>query len=295
LFTEDDLVPFVVMDIELITQHNTPHSGKSNSKIKHRYNKSGAVSANGEGVSDEQIAPIAPANDAHKFYAQLAEVWVMKESDLGVVEDMGTVSYHCYSHLGHTLQAGDVVMGYDLRHSTTIAFASNQYEDIDDEGSVSTQSHKKSASNADKRTKNNRGQAPTCVDLLCKLSYDIPDVVLVHKLSAKQANNVNRTSSKSDKRQQRKQQKHASMSSNNAQSAGATDANNKSSDSDSEGEEGDDIAFDDIDSYFNEVDATEDGSAGNDVNNGVGGPIEEHDPALPVSVFTGAVTLNASP
>lgn len=43
----------------------------------------------------------------------LADVWVMRTQDMGVVDQQ----YHCRSHLGHLLRAGDTVMGFDVTTS----------------------------------------------------------------------------------------------------------------------------------------------------------------------------------
>ncbi|TRY72523.1 hypothetical protein TCAL_10508 [Tigriopus californicus] len=43
----------------------------------------------------------------------LADVWVTKSSELGMNDD----TVHCRSHLGHLLQVGDAVMGFDLKNS----------------------------------------------------------------------------------------------------------------------------------------------------------------------------------
>ncbi|XP_038052083.1 60S ribosomal export protein NMD3-like [Patiria miniata] len=40
----------------------------------------------------------------------LADVWVMRSQDLGVCD----TQYHCRSHLGHLLSAGDLVTGFDF-------------------------------------------------------------------------------------------------------------------------------------------------------------------------------------
>lgn len=43
----------------------------------------------------------------------LADVWVVKSSELGSNEQQ----YHCRTHLGHLLNPGDSVLGFDLRTS----------------------------------------------------------------------------------------------------------------------------------------------------------------------------------
>jgi len=44
----------------------------------------------------------------------LADCWVVKSSQLGMSDDDGT---HCRTHLGHLLQPGDTVLGFDLKNS----------------------------------------------------------------------------------------------------------------------------------------------------------------------------------
>jgi len=44
----------------------------------------------------------------------LADVWVVKTSQLGKYEEN---AIHCRTHLGHLLQPGDTVMGFDLKNS----------------------------------------------------------------------------------------------------------------------------------------------------------------------------------
>ncbi|KAK2160138.1 hypothetical protein LSH36_139g02023 [Paralvinella palmiformis] len=41
----------------------------------------------------------------------LADVWVIKVSELGSTEQQ----YHCRTHLGHLLNCGDIVLGFDMR------------------------------------------------------------------------------------------------------------------------------------------------------------------------------------
>jgi len=66
------------------------------------------------------IEPIAE-HERHRFKGQgpvskkhlLADVWVVKSSELGAAED----NIHCRTHLGHLLQVGDSCLGYDLANS----------------------------------------------------------------------------------------------------------------------------------------------------------------------------------
>jgi nonsense-mediated mRNA decay protein 3 len=48
----------------------------------------------------------------------LSEAWVVRSSELGISGD-GDDMIHCRTHLGHLLNPGDLVMGYDLRNSNT--------------------------------------------------------------------------------------------------------------------------------------------------------------------------------
>merc|ERR1711993_29821 len=66
------------------------------------------------------IEPISE-NGRYKFSGQgslskrhvLADCWVVKSSELGINDD----TVHCRTHLGHLLQPGDTVMGFDLKNS----------------------------------------------------------------------------------------------------------------------------------------------------------------------------------
>ncbi len=40
----------------------------------------------------------------------LADCWVMRAQDMGVTD----AQYHCRTHLGHILKAGDSVLGFDM-------------------------------------------------------------------------------------------------------------------------------------------------------------------------------------
>jgi len=66
------------------------------------------------------IEPITE-KERHKFAGQgalskrhvLADCWVVKTSELGMTED----NIHCRTHLGHLLQPGDTVLGFDLKNT----------------------------------------------------------------------------------------------------------------------------------------------------------------------------------
>ena len=62
-----------------------------------------------EGGQQQQPIYAGPQSGVSKY--AMADVQVVREADLGVRDD-GVL--HCVTHLGHLLQAGDVVLGYDL-------------------------------------------------------------------------------------------------------------------------------------------------------------------------------------
>jgi nonsense-mediated mRNA decay protein 3 len=91
LQTSERMVRFVVLDVELIGDN--PASSAS-------------------GTNDDEESPSlyqGPNISSVEKYA-LADVQVARESDLGSNDTI----YNCVSHLGHLLQPGDVVLGYDL-------------------------------------------------------------------------------------------------------------------------------------------------------------------------------------
>jgi len=51
----------------------------------------------------------------------LADVWVVKESELGNSESQ----VHCRTHLGHLLAPGDVVLGSEFHWNATVYFCVN--------------------------------------------------------------------------------------------------------------------------------------------------------------------------
>jgi len=65
---------------------------------------------------------VIPEHERRKFSGQgavskkhtLADCWVVKTSQLGMTDDDGL---HCRTHLGHLLQPGDSVLGFDLANS----------------------------------------------------------------------------------------------------------------------------------------------------------------------------------
>jgi nonsense-mediated mRNA decay protein 3 len=52
----------------------------------------------------------------------LADVWVVKESELGNTEQQ----IHCRTHLGHLLSPGDIVLGFDLKNANVNDFNFDQ-------------------------------------------------------------------------------------------------------------------------------------------------------------------------
>lgn len=74
---------------------------------------------------------------------------------MGVTDDQ----YHTITHLGHILHVGDLVQGYDLKHATVL----HDVEAMSFHG---------------------ESQQPNNQHLLRKLPYEIPDILLVQKVSA---------------------------------------------------------------------------------------------------------------
>lgn len=198
LLSVDELVPFVVMDIVVVsTGTAASNSVASTVKTKHRYGKGGAPPATdvSSDVTGGAVIPATAATGSHKLYAVLAEAWVCKESELGV-QDCST--YHCFTHMGHILHAGDVVMGYDLKHSTK--FSGVQGDD-GDASSGRDNSSSGSGKRGNSTTKASRGKAKGVSSrdceyneiLLGKLPYELPDVVLVQKQTARRGDDGSRS------------------------------------------------------------------------------------------------------
>eukprot|EP00538_Stauroneis_constricta_P012965 CAMPEP_0119549374 /NCGR_PEP_ID=MMETSP1352-20130426/3082_1 /TAXON_ID=265584 /ORGANISM="Stauroneis constricta, Strain CCMP1120" /LENGTH=600 /DNA_ID=CAMNT_0007594907 /DNA_START=115 /DNA_END=1917 /DNA_ORIENTATION=- len=102
LFSAERLVRFVVLDVELCDED--PH----NSNIQ-----------NGDDNDDASQLYQGPGSGVSKY--ALADVQVARESDFGVND----VTFSCVSHLGHLLQPGDVVLGYDLQSCGNIGISSS--------------------------------------------------------------------------------------------------------------------------------------------------------------------------
>jgi len=85
-------VRFVVLDVELLSSSRSSTSGSSG--------------------DDDALLYRGPASGVEKY--ALADVEVARESDFGANDD----TFRCVTHLGHLLQPGDVVLGYDLSADT---------------------------------------------------------------------------------------------------------------------------------------------------------------------------------
>ena len=97
---------------------------------------------------------------------------MVREVDLGTCENLEDVTLHCYTHLGHLLHAGDVVMGYDLKHATNVVTATVHNDDENEHTSSAAVSSAAELDNS---------------HLIPRLPFDIPDVVLVRKQTSKEA------------------------------------------------------------------------------------------------------------
>jgi hypothetical protein len=104
------MIKFVVLDVELcVTNNNTNNTTSTNQN-----HKDGGDSNNNNPLYQ------GPASGVEKY--ALADVEVARESDFGVND----TTYNCVSHLGHLLQPGDVVLGYDLASTSfTISTSSS--------------------------------------------------------------------------------------------------------------------------------------------------------------------------
>jgi nonsense-mediated mRNA decay protein 3 len=83
------LLPFVVLDVEMIEKGNNE-------------------------AADAVGGDTASVNTAYSKHT-LAQVQVVRQSDLGVESDPAV--FDCVTHIGHLLNAGDVVYGYDVARS----------------------------------------------------------------------------------------------------------------------------------------------------------------------------------
>jgi len=139
LQTSERLVRFVVLDVELCGKSDNHACGENNPLYG------------------------GPSSGVEKF--ALADVQLARESDLGANDEV----LSCVTHLGHLIQPGDVVLGYDL-----VATAS----------SLNTTVHKAGST---KKGSSFMGAA-SVVDLEEVLNSNVvlQDVVLVKKISAKE-------------------------------------------------------------------------------------------------------------
>ena len=87
LFSSKRMIPFVVLDVELCSSSLQNHH--------HRRN-------------DETLTNTNNSTGVEKY--ALADVEVARESDFGHSDE----TFNCTTHLGHILQVGDIVLGYDL-------------------------------------------------------------------------------------------------------------------------------------------------------------------------------------
>lgn len=138
LQTAERMVPFVVLDVELCEETQN-----------HGYGETPQYQGPGSGVEK---------------YA-LADVQLARESDFGANDE--TLS--CVTHLGHLIQPGDIVLGYDL-----LATAS----------SMNTTVHK---ANSTKKGSSFMGAASVVgLEEVLNSNVVLQDVVLVKKISAKE-------------------------------------------------------------------------------------------------------------
>lgn len=87
------LIRFVVLDVELCGEDD-----------RDRYRKGGS----GSNEEDPTQLFKGPQSGVKKY--ALADVEVARESDFGVNDE----TFRCVTHLGHLLQVGDAVLGYDI-------------------------------------------------------------------------------------------------------------------------------------------------------------------------------------
>jgi nonsense-mediated mRNA decay protein 3 len=129
------MIRFVVLDVELCCDTNA------------NANTTSSQPNNDDGNSHPLYQ--GPTSGVEKY--ALADVEVARESDFGVND----TTYHCVSHLGHLLQPGDVVLGYDLASTAATISTSSSAGVVDLEDVVNH-------------------------------NFVMPDVVLVKKIPSKQ-------------------------------------------------------------------------------------------------------------
>ena len=139
LQTAERLVPFVVLDVELCGESENNAYGEPNPLYE------------------------GPSSGVEKY--ALADVQLARESDLGANDEV----LSCVTHLGHLIQPGDVVLGYDL-----VATAS----------SLNTTVHKAGST---KKGSSFMGAASVVgLEEVLNSNVVLQDVVLVKKISAKE-------------------------------------------------------------------------------------------------------------
>jgi nonsense-mediated mRNA decay protein 3 len=119
LLSPTQLISFVVLDVQLV-----PAPAAAAESVRGpRRQKTTRSSKRDKGRGGTEEAQAADASDcwggsggarAKEEGGLLAEVEVARESDLGAND----TTYRVMTHLGHLLSAGDIVMGFDLSHST---------------------------------------------------------------------------------------------------------------------------------------------------------------------------------
>jgi len=139
LQTSERLVPFVVLDVELCGESGNHAHGEDNPRYQ------------------------GPSSGVDKF--ALADVQLARESDFGVNDEV----LSCVTHLGHLIQPGDVVMGYDL---------------VSTASSLNTTVHKAGST---KKGSSFMGAASVVgLEEVLNSHVVLQDVVLVKKISAKE-------------------------------------------------------------------------------------------------------------
>jgi len=139
LQTSERLAPFVVLDVELCGESENHVHGDDNPLYE------------------------GPSSGVQKF--ALADVQLARESDLGANDEV----LSCVTHLGHLIQPGDIVLGYDL-----VAAAST----------LTTTVHKAAST---KKGSSFMGAASVVgLEEVLNSNVVLQDVILVKKISAKE-------------------------------------------------------------------------------------------------------------
>mmetsp|Transcript_25996 Transcript_25996/g.48446 ORF Transcript_25996/g.48446 Transcript_25996/m.48446 type:complete len:675 (-) Transcript_25996:48-2072(-) len=136
LLTSERMIRFVVLDVELCDPSSETH---------------------------EPSMYEGPASGVEKY--ALADVQVARESDLGANDEV----LSCVTHLGHLIQPGDVVLGYDL---------------VSTAGSLSTTVNKASSSSSSSSFMG--ASSVVSLEEVVNSNVVLQDVILVKKVSAKE-------------------------------------------------------------------------------------------------------------